>query len=241
MRTRPAGPTLVASFSEYTRRFGRSVPGSYLGHGVEGFFQNGGKRCFIARVVSGGAAAASRADANLQVDAIGKGVWGNRVAIKIEPFARPDGTQRFRLTVIYWPAPPPTPIVDPTDRSPSVMRDPNRREPQIVEAFDDLSDNPNDSHFYERQINNRSVLITVRQIAAGIPAQVKPPDLLQGGNDGAALVPQDFVGDPNDPPGQKHGLDSFNEIDDISILCAPDEFGPGEANRYLAPGTDYTA
>src|SRR5439155_2732254 len=92
--------------------------------------------------------------------------------------------------------------------------------------------------FYERQINDRSVLVTVKQVAAGVPAQVKPPELLQGGGDGAALVPQDFVGDPGDPPGKKRGLDSFNEIDDISLLCSPDEFGLGENLEVTGPLRD---
>jgi phage tail sheath protein FI len=225
----PAAPTLVTSFSEYVRGYGKyfaEADGTqrFLAYGVEGFFQNGGKRCFIARVISGTATTASRADANIQIDAIGPGESGNRTAIKIEPFTKPDGTQRFRLTAMYWSATPPTPIVDPTDRSPAVMRDANRREPQIVEAFDDLSDNPNDSHFYERQVNGRSALITVTRVAAGIPAAVTP-ELLTGGGDGAALVPQDFTGDAADPPGHKRGLDAFNEVDDISLLSAPDEFG----------------
>src|SRR5205823_688261 len=48
----PVEATLVTSFSEYSRLFGKYVDGRYLARGVEGFFQNGGKRCFIARAVS---------------------------------------------------------------------------------------------------------------------------------------------------------------------------------------------
>lgn len=55
----PTAPTLVCSMSEYIRRFGGYVSGqssssistSYLPYGVEGFFANGGKRCFIARII----------------------------------------------------------------------------------------------------------------------------------------------------------------------------------------------
>ena len=48
----PTEPVLVTSFSEYARRFGRYLTDRYLARAVEGFFQNGGTRCFVARVVS---------------------------------------------------------------------------------------------------------------------------------------------------------------------------------------------
>ena len=53
-------PMLVTSFTEYARNFGRYNKPSVLAYAVEGFFQNGGKRCFIARVASKTAIAASK-------------------------------------------------------------------------------------------------------------------------------------------------------------------------------------
>jgi phage tail sheath protein FI len=44
--TAPAGPALVTSFAEYLSQFGGAVNG-YLAYAVQGFFQNGGTRCFI--------------------------------------------------------------------------------------------------------------------------------------------------------------------------------------------------
>src|SRR4029434_10194165 len=55
----PVAPTLITSFSEYVRVFGRYVTDRFLPYAVEGFFQNGGKRCFIMRVASRNAAATS--------------------------------------------------------------------------------------------------------------------------------------------------------------------------------------
>lgn len=52
-----AAPTLVTSFADFVRVFGEPLPlpdaGSenYLGHAVRGFFDNGGKRAYISRVV----------------------------------------------------------------------------------------------------------------------------------------------------------------------------------------------
>ncbi|KYF86338.1 hypothetical protein BE20_29375 [Sorangium cellulosum] len=65
-------PTLVTSFTQFVREFGDpySVPtqlGDYLGHAVRAFFENGGRRAYIVRVL---AADAARADS---VTGIGQG------------------------------------------------------------------------------------------------------------------------------------------------------------------------
>jgi uncharacterized protein len=79
----PTQPTLVTSFGEYRRQFGGYVQGRFLARGVEGFFQNGGKRCFVARVVSHDQTNPARgATANTQgnelaLTAIGPGTWAN--------------------------------------------------------------------------------------------------------------------------------------------------------------------
>lgn len=53
-------PVFLTSFAEFTRQFGAPLPivtsaadpdSGYLGYSVKAFFDNGGKRCYIARVV----------------------------------------------------------------------------------------------------------------------------------------------------------------------------------------------
>src|SRR5262249_58551226 len=66
----PRTPMLVTSFTEYTRWFGTYNRPSFLTYSVEGFFQNGGKRCFITRVVAQNAVAANVAVGNLNVTAL---------------------------------------------------------------------------------------------------------------------------------------------------------------------------
>jgi phage tail sheath protein FI len=52
-------PTLVTSFTEYQRLFGGYFgPDKYLPYAVEGFFANGGKRCFVCSVNDGNYAGA---------------------------------------------------------------------------------------------------------------------------------------------------------------------------------------
>ena len=89
----PETPRLIASFLEYQRWYGGYVPDhSYLAYAVQGFFDNGGQRCFISRVTHQGggdpANTASLAQGNVgpfRVFAVGRGAWGNNVAIKITP------------------------------------------------------------------------------------------------------------------------------------------------------------
>ena len=53
-------PVLVTSFGEFTRRFGQPPSdlsrGAYLSHAARAFFDNGGKRLYVARVTGAGAA-----------------------------------------------------------------------------------------------------------------------------------------------------------------------------------------
>jgi len=59
-------PVLVTSFADFVRQFGPPLPdpatNGYLGHAARAFFDNGGKRAYVARVTGAGAARA-----NLQV------------------------------------------------------------------------------------------------------------------------------------------------------------------------------
>src|SRR4051812_10141070 len=57
----PLEPRLVTSWLEYQRWYGGHISPSvsYLSHAVQGFFDNGGQRLFLARVTSSGATRAT--------------------------------------------------------------------------------------------------------------------------------------------------------------------------------------
>jgi phage tail sheath protein FI len=44
-------PELVTSMAHFLELFGNCIPDAYLAFSVHGFFENGGKKCFIVRVV----------------------------------------------------------------------------------------------------------------------------------------------------------------------------------------------
>ena len=59
-------PVFVSSFSDFSRQFGlppdNPVDEGYLAHSVRVFFANGGKRCFVSRVIDGAVASAVTID-----------------------------------------------------------------------------------------------------------------------------------------------------------------------------------
>src|SRR6202007_568198 len=62
---------------------------SYLPYMVEGFFGNGGKRCFVGRITGKESTTASASIPPLKktpivVSAIGPGEWGNRIGVAIQ-------------------------------------------------------------------------------------------------------------------------------------------------------------
>jgi phage tail sheath protein FI len=228
----PGKAALITSFTDFARAFGLYYATDrqfYLAFALEGFFQNGGQRCFVQTVRSSAAVVASHAANKMNITAVNGGIWGNRVAVKIEKSNNGTG---IRLTSMYWSTTPPakadgTVEIDPTSRDPADLRSPNRREPQIAEVYDDLDSDPLSTSFYGKRINGISNLITVAQTAAGTPNPLALT-LLAGGTNGNPLVLADFEGDPTKPPGQKTGLDAFTEIDEISLLCCPDSYALGD-------------
>src|SRR6266851_3696711 len=132
----PEAPSLVTSWLDYQRWYGSYVPDtSYLAYAIQGFFDNGGQRCFISRIVAADAVAATMTLGNLQWVAYGRGTWGNRIRVKVEPStSRP--TTWFKVTILYYRVFPET-FIDPTD--PANATNPERREPDVLEVFDNLS------------------------------------------------------------------------------------------------------
>ena len=191
----PTHPRLVTSWPDYQRWFGGYLdPGtSYLPASIQGFFENGGQRAFIARVVAGTAAAATldlnpapgaagdAANTRLRVWAIGKGAWGNGLLIRVKAASLTDPGSAatrdlFRMQILYY-AKVPAPFVDPFN--PANLANPYYVAPDSSEDYDNLSPDPSSPDYAITTLNGRSRLVTagyISTVANGTPAPVRPAD-----------------------------------------------------------------
>src|ERR1041384_7816190 len=68
----PLSPRMVSSWLEFQRWYGGYLPleRSYLPYAVQGFFDNGGQRLFVAKIVGNNATFASQDVSSLHIHAI---------------------------------------------------------------------------------------------------------------------------------------------------------------------------
>lgn len=256
----PNTPRLVTGFEQFRRIYGGYIEGSFLPLAVDGFFRNGGQRLFISRIVTTQAGAggtnASKVELSLNsiiLRAIGPGSWARRVAIKIENAAldpaapgAPPTTDQFKLTVVYWRLAPPTnPLVDPTIAG--NRNEPNRREPELIEVYDNLSPDPENQDYFKKRINGISdILYIVNGAAAPARPDNTPFQLLTDPADpieydGDDVTVDDYAGESvtfeedGEQINERYGLAGFSQIRDISIVCAPNEgdFSPDLTNLLV--------
>ena len=158
--------------------------------------------------------------ATLTVTAIGPGDWGNRIAIKIgEASLSALNPKLFKLIVIYWKADPPKPVVDPFD--PDKQRASNYKEPSLIEVYDNLSTETTSSDYYEKRINNISALIKVKRKSDEVTSFKNGLEFLESGSDGIEIDLSDYKGKTEQ--GERTGLSAFTEVDEISMVCVPNE------------------
>ena len=241
-------PRLVTSWDQFLLIYGGHVPDSYLAYAIEGFFGNGGQRCYIGRVVRTGAETSNSPFDTVKIKAVGAGSWGNYVGIRIDDASDPQDN-KFKMTVAYWRK-----NRKPKDEDLAYKADKEERNRKIreiletadlVESFDNLSPDENKpTDYYMKKLgdplNNLSNLILFDEGSSGRPANTEDTlfKFLEKGLDAPNSPPDpvpspiriDFLGNPKAKPGEKRGLTAFEDIDEISILNVPD--------IYYAAGAD---
>jgi len=240
-------PKLVTSLTQFIRIYGGYIRNSHLTYAVDGFFSNGGQRCYIGRIAPSGATAASLTIEKVTFRAVGEGSWGKRVGILIENASsdpedkKEEGKKLFKLTVAYWRS-----ENLPKDFSkPEKDNEKNKKLMEImekvdyVEVFDELSEEENSPDSYSKKLSdplkNLSNLILIDKKSTGRPKNTEESVffvlLSDGGEDGdEKLTRDDIRGKLKEIPGDKEkpgekirtGLTAFTEIDDISIVYVPD-------------------
>ena len=143
-------PKLVTSYTDYQRWFGDVFnPIKFLPYAANGFFENGGKRAYIARVVGDGAKTASAEFGDFIIRAAGAGLWGTRVFAKISPSTTLDKNETsvgFRLQLAYWSeGDGPFDVFLPENQ----LKFPR---PKLMEDFDDLVTDETSPDFYGKRV-----------------------------------------------------------------------------------------
>lgn len=223
----PVLPLLVTSYNDYRRWFGNvfgDLP-RYMPYAVSGFFDNGGKRLYVSRVVGKNAETAMLEAAPFSLRALGPGEWGNRIWVKTQPGSTRDagGTSiGFRLRLAYWSTLP-DPTYDPFSEEEDARK--ARPRPTLVEDFDDLSYDPASSDYFGKRLPGNSVLVALT-VAEGTPANTPMDDIpgtfLADGDDGDAPLEADFKGEA-DEGRQVQGLEILKQdaYRDVALVHAP--------------------
>jgi phage tail sheath protein FI len=224
----PTEPRLITGWLNFQRIYGghfeQENVSPYLPFCVEGFFANGGSRCYVARVVHHEAKikAELKLDTDkLTVTAVGEGSWGNRIGIKVGVGTTDEESDDtlFRLTVYYWKS----------AIAGAVPTEEELDKADIIEDFDDLSVDSSSDNFYENKINGISnlILVTEEEDDTGlVPAETADAALLTGGYEEISKVALlDYQqGAGTTEPGGRQGLSALNDVDEVAILYAPDAF-----------------
>lgn len=166
----------------------------------------------------------------LAATTVGPGPWGEGVALVVEDATmyKPGRNEFFALTVRYW--------ADPADRAEAkaVYAEPDRDsdeapDPDVEEVYDNLSPEPAADNYYVEEVSGASTLVDLDKEADGRPANGISWLVHEKGGD----VPDEvdvthYEGDAIEVE-DRTGLAAFEQVDEITIVCAPDENAVGQA------------
>jgi phage tail sheath protein FI len=226
---RAAAPVLVTSFTDYLRQFGGFRKDSFLTYAVQAFFQNGGARLYIVRVVGkvsspptsppgSGPAAAATSSTPLTVSALTEGLWGNSISYSISNSSDGD-TNNFKLTVFYDSGSGPVP----------------------VETFDSITFTNsstllpgarNQAVYARTAVNSRSEYIAITADVGSRPANTLTNATLTNGSDGPPAQAADFIGlAAINSTVTGSGLFALDKITDVSLIAVPGQGDPNTVNQ----------
>lgn len=232
----PVKPRLVTSYKDYYRYFG-DVFGdkNFLPYAVSGFFENGGKRMYVCRLVGENATSAQADAGDFLLRAAGPGAWGKRVWVRVDPSSTKDKNGNpvgFRVRAAYFAA-----NVEPYDPFANALRIPR---PQIFEDYDDLVTEEASPDHYSKRLNfvdsdkgpeNRGpdtsgLVVLVRKPGAAVDAKpaVFAGLLADGGTEDNVLGADDFDGLQTGPRLEEQGLAALerDRYREVALVYSPD-------------------
>ena len=228
----PTNPKFITSFEEFIKIFGDFIETSYLAYGVDGFFRNGGRGCYVARIVGKNTKTSNfslnAGNKTIIIKAIGPGSWGRRIQFKINKSRLFKEDTYFRLSVIYYSS------KNSHIFNSSIADDTKIEHATLYEIYDNLSTNPQNKYFYKNQINGTSNII---QVSDNYSEEHGIDDLsnlsiekienflsLEGDDIDEPVTKDDYYGyyDLNNYT-YKRGLKALEDIEEISIVTIPDQ------------------
>ena len=248
----PVVPKLVTTFEDYRRMYGGYLDYSYLPNALEGFFANGGKRCYVGRILGKGAKTATISFAGS--GSVPKEPPKKATDKKTEQPA-PDTKKSADSNSFVLEATGPgewgnriaVQIEDAGlhTRNPELFKikvvywkeapgkivdptiqanekDPDYKKPTRIEIYDNISPDLTSPDNFRKKVSGVSVLLDIEQMAAGRPANMEFT-LLSGGTDGKEATLEDYKGNAEQGIGKESGLLGLEQVDDISIVCVPAE------------------
>jgi hypothetical protein len=225
-------PRVVENWSDFRQLFGGHIAAGYLAYAVEGFFLNGGRRCYVVRVADPQWARCAKLDLVtkdgsrvLRLSASSRGDWGNRLAAEVLPL----GNGRFNLTLRF------------NDLSqelwPGLVLNPNPDvEPPALNLLNgEIQDRPG------------STLVRASIIEPdpreGVPQLVVDHSLgtayFKGGEDGLWTLRPAHLSGRGAPGESEWGLATLEGIPEVAIVAMPDLMpAPVVPVRYRIPPVD---
>ncbi|HYG47482.1 MAG TPA: phage tail sheath family protein [Allosphingosinicella sp.] len=224
----PIKPRFISSYGEFLRQFGEVYdPGKYLPYAVKSFFDNGGRRAYIARIVgAGGKTSTLTLGGSYTVSAVGPGAASDRIFVRIEagttkrklPGETDASSVGFRLRIFYWSSLP-----EGVEAFDPILKDKDLPRPSIMEDFDDLSLDPNSPSYWEKRVGNFNSSLVILKVAetATLPTTLFSGPL-DNGADGAAPGTPEYEGESLQAD-QRTGLAALamDPYRDVAIVCAP--------------------
>lgn len=191
---------LIGNHSEFFDCFGGYISGANLAYAVNMFFANGGTRCYVVRTCAHDAAGTRQAvPSSFIFQAAGTDV------LTVDASSPGEWGDAIRIVIEHYAS----------DANIFTLRVYHNGEEQ--EVYEDLVMDSTATNFVEERINDISKLITLTAVRAEVPPS-RPDANSQnsvGGNNGATGInDNDFTG--------VDGLQAFDPIDDINMVCMPD-------------------
>lgn len=209
-------PVKIESYRQFLTTFGEPVPYAYLAYAVAGFFENGGRTCWVVRVADPERAAPARARLLVggrvyALEAWSPGAWGDSVEIEAV-------WGRDRITHL---------VASSLDgrRMQTLDLDTIDAAGGTARAFDAARSNLLGVPEADLPELSPDALVRVVPDNPLLPTCVLGPGArrarLGGGADGLASVrPQHFTGDPDRE--STWGVAALERIDDVAFVAVPD-------------------